>query len=356
VQIEKAPGQTMTASIAMPHGDVEKGLAAFLVLRKHRFKVGEPIPLRYGVVLVGPGLDKRNEETARLRMRVFKPVTPYDPGNYSWCEVTGPDGQKLPWRGGYDSLPMHIAPSDEYSPFLRHGEFLDNTYPDLGENGEFDLTRPGTYKVRWGYHPDEVEGVWSGGPLMSNEVQFEIIGDSAKAEDPRPMKDAPDGRQPSASDRMRKARADLHADFVRIFRTEEKRKQVLADDLASAKKRIVTSKDYGELFRMRFWCGENHSEIIPWLIDSLENRTFVGFEKPHDLIIFERIQTKDLQFQGHGPVSRDDLFTVAGRASWFLKAVTGEDFGSVKPDSTAEDLAALKTRWSAWLRASGIQR
>jgi hypothetical protein len=97
--------------------------------------------------------------------------------------VTGPDGQKVPWVGGNESLPQNLLPSDENSVVLRHGDFLGNTDRDLGENvggnGRYDLTRPGTYKVRWGYHPDDADGVWSGGPLLPNEVQLEIIGRSA---------------------------------------------------------------------------------------------------------------------------------------------------------------------------------
>lgn len=175
-----ASAKSPQTSFGMPHGEVKKGLAAFLLCHKKRFQVGEPIALSYGLVLVGPGLDKQSEETAKLRIRVFKPESIGDPGNYSWCEVTGPDGQKVPWSGGFDSLPLYLAPSDENSAVLRHGDFLGNTDRDLGEkvgrNGRFDLTRPGTYKVRWGYDPNAVDGVWSGRPLLSNEVQFEIIG------------------------------------------------------------------------------------------------------------------------------------------------------------------------------------
>ena len=176
VKQDAASAGSPQTNSGMPHGEVKKDLAAFLLCHKKRFQAGEPIPLSYGLVFVGPGLDKQSEETAKLRIRVFKPESTGDPGNYSWCEVTGPDGQKVPWRGGCDSLPLYLAPTDENSAVLRHGGFIGDTDRDLGENGRFDLTRPGPYKVRWGYDPNAVDGVWSGRPLLSNEVQFEIIG------------------------------------------------------------------------------------------------------------------------------------------------------------------------------------
>ena len=42
----------------------------------------------------------------------------------------------------------------------------------------YDLSRPGTYKVQWGYAPFFSGGPWTG-KLMSNEVQFEIVGDDS---------------------------------------------------------------------------------------------------------------------------------------------------------------------------------
>ena len=161
-------------SFGMPHGEAKKGLAAFLLCHKKRFQIGEPISLSYGLILVGPGLDKQNEETAKLRVRVFKPLSAYDPGNYSWFEVTGPDEQEVPWRGGHDSLPW-FSPTGENSTILGHGQFTGRSDRDLDEYGRFDLTRPGIYKVRWGYDPNPADGVWSSGKLMSNEVQFEIL-------------------------------------------------------------------------------------------------------------------------------------------------------------------------------------
>jgi len=169
-----ASAESNHASLGMPHGEVKKGLAAFLLCHKKRFKVGEPIPLSYGLVLVDLGLDKESDETVHLRIRVFRPLCISDPENYSWFEVTGPDGEKVPYGGPYDSFPL-FSPTDENSAVLRHGDFLGRTDRDLDRSGRFDLSKPGMYKVRWGYWPNDADGVWSSGALMSNVVAFEII-------------------------------------------------------------------------------------------------------------------------------------------------------------------------------------
>ena len=157
------------------HGEVKDGLAAFLMCRGNRFKVGEPIPLSYGVIFVGPAVDDReSQDTSKLKMRVWwLQNRPESLGNYSWFEVTGPGEQNVPYHGGTATLPRS-APLDEFSVYLHHGQFVGATHLDLRRN--FDLNKPGTYKVRWGYKPWFEGGSWTG-KLMSNEVQFEIVPD-----------------------------------------------------------------------------------------------------------------------------------------------------------------------------------
>lgn len=69
-----------------------------------------------------------------------------------------------------------------------------------------------------------------------------------------------------------------------------------------------------------------------------------------DLIIWERIEAKQMKFYGHGGVSSDDLFTVAGRANRILTKITGENFGNVSMYSTPGQLATLQQRWIKWLK------
>ena len=113
--------------------------------------------------------------------------------------------------------------------------------------------------------------------LMSFTVvifQLAILGAAGTGSDQQPLpNDGPAEAKIKLkeSDRMRKARAVLHADFVRLFRTDEERKKVLAYDLTLAKQHIVKSKDFQDLFRIRFWCGENPSIVVPWLIEKLDD-------------------------------------------------------------------------------------
>jgi len=160
-----------------PHGKVKDGLAAFLFCHKNRFEVGEPIPLTHGIILVGPGLQSRDAEAHKLKAKVRRPLEAVDPGNGSWFEVTGPDGARVSYEGGYIDLPYGPPlPSD--TAVLGYREFLGRNHQDLCEQGTFDLSKPGRYMVRWCYGPREDEGLWAG-KLISNEVQFEIVADSA---------------------------------------------------------------------------------------------------------------------------------------------------------------------------------
>jgi len=150
------------------HGKVKDGLAAFLLCHRDRFKIGEPIPLNYGIINVGPGADVEHSHNVRIW---FFATRPWDPKNFVWLEVTGPDGKNIRYHGGaIEWRAKH--PVDKNSVFLRHRQFIGTFFPDLRET--FELNKPGTYKVRLGYNPWFEDGPWTG-ELMSNEVQFEIV-------------------------------------------------------------------------------------------------------------------------------------------------------------------------------------
>lgn len=155
------------------HGETHGGLAAFLRCPGNRFRVGEPIPLHYGLILVGRGLDETDAETSKLRTKVLRPFPPVDPKNRSWFEVTDPDGNNVAYKGPFVSWALPRA-TDENTVVLRHGESIGAVHRDLTEFGTFRLSRPGTYKVVWWHEPFHVAGLWSG-KLMSNEIRFEIV-------------------------------------------------------------------------------------------------------------------------------------------------------------------------------------
>ena len=156
-----------------PHGEAKDGLAAFLLSHKHRFEIGEPIPLSYGIILVGPGLELGNVEAYKLRAKVWRPMSPWDPDNASWFEVTGPKGESVPYHGGYISRAVP-KPSDENTALLRWGDFIGRPHFDLCGGGAFHLNKSGIYKVQWFYEPFFGGGLWNG-KLMSNELQIEVV-------------------------------------------------------------------------------------------------------------------------------------------------------------------------------------
>lgn len=156
-----------------PHGEAHDGLAAFLRCPGNRFQVGEPVPLHYGLVLVGWGLDVSDDETSKLRAKVFRPYPPMDPNNGSWFEVTDPDGNNVAYKGPFVSWALPRA-TDENTVVLRHGESIGAVHRDLTAFGTFRLSIPGTYTVVWWHQPFHVAGLWSG-KLMSNKVEIEIV-------------------------------------------------------------------------------------------------------------------------------------------------------------------------------------
>ena len=103
------------------------------------------------------------------------------------------------------------------------------------------------------------------------------------------------------------------------------------------------------IFLSEYWIAFHYKEIIPELIKRVTNKKEVGLTNSADLIIWERVQAKQMRFYGHGGISNDDLFTIAGRANRLLTEITGENFGRVSMHSTAEQLATLQKKWIKWL-------
>lgn len=112
---------------------------------------------------------------------------------------------------------------------------------------------------------------------------------------------------------------------------------------------IDADKEYSHIFNAEYWMAYNYEAMIPELIKRITNKTEIGLVNTADLIIWERIDSGDLKFYGHGGVAFDDLFTIAGRANHLLTNITGEDFGRVSMYSTDAELKKLQNRWAYWL-------
>ena len=137
-------------------------------------------------------------------------------------------------------------------------------------------------------------------------------------------------------------------EFSRIFRRDSSSIKAYTAEFILDK--IDHDSNYHYIFQAEYWMAFHYKEMIPQLINRLTDKTEVGLVNTADLIIWERVKRKQLTFYGHGGVSFDDLFTIAGRANRLLTEITGEDFGHVSMYSTQEDLLKLKTKWTKWLK------
>jgi hypothetical protein len=116
---------------------------------------------------------------------------------------------------------------------------------------------------------------------------------------------------------------------------------------------VTVDPDYSHLVHASLWLRTHPdfaAEIVVQLPALLRDNTCIGLTNSADLIIWDRIQTGELTFWGHGGGSDDDLFQVSGRASWLLKELTGQDFGAIRMNTTTAERAALAEKWSRWFQ------
>lgn len=120
-------------------------------------------------------------------------------------------------------------------------------------------------------------------------------------------------------------------------------------DLQDALAIIDTAIEFLQLRSAKSWCLKNYQAVFPYLVARLSDKRKIGLTNTADLIIWDRLGTGDLQFYGHGGVISEDLFTIAGRASWILNQITGEDFASVHSNLTEEMAVNYKKLWLEYL-------
>ncbi len=106
---------------------------------------------------------------------------------------------------------------------------------------------------------------------------------------------------------------------------------------------IDSEKDFPKVCSAKSWSLKNCTLIFPHLVARLTDKRKVGLENTADLMIAGRMD--ELKFYGHGGSISDDLFTVAGRASWILNEITGESFCIVRPDMTKAQAEKFKILW-----------
>lgn len=86
-------------------------------------------------------------------------------------------------------------------------------------------------------------------------------------------------------------------------------------------------------------------ELARQLTDTKETK-LLGTSR---LIIWERIITGEILFEGKGLVMDNDLFKVAGRSNQLLQNLTNKNFGNVGLHTSPAELETLKNKWLDYL-------
>ncbi|UAY50935.1 hypothetical protein [Ferruginibacter albus] len=120
-------------------------------------------------------------------------------------------------------------------------------------------------------------------------------------------------------------------------------------NLQNALALIDTAKDLS-FGAAKSWCIKNYTIAFPYLIARLSDKRKIGLNNTADLIIWDRIASGDLEFYGHGGVITEDVFTVAGRASWILDQLTGEEFAVVHGNLTEQQSEKFKLLWVSYIK------
>jgi hypothetical protein len=107
----------------------------------------------------------------------------------------------------------------------------------------------------------------------------------------------------------------------------------------------------GVIYSAEAWAQLPKTErarFVEPLLDALTDCRRVGLRDTADLIIPYRIGTRELKFQGHGGIVRQDLFLVGGRAAWALSRLFETDLpelnGGLTVDQWAERAADIAKR------------
>ena len=87
------------------------------------------------------------------------------------------------------------------------------------------------------------------------------------------------------------------------------------------------------------------TSYLKGLANQITNRKETKLRGTSRLIIWDRITSGDITFEGKGLVIDNDLYTVAGRANQILQNLTNKNFGFITIHSNDKELEELKTKW-----------
>ncbi|WP_445431665.1 hypothetical protein [Chryseobacterium indoltheticum] len=102
----------------------------------------------------------------------------------------------------------------------------------------------------------------------------------------------------------------------------------------------------------------HHTKDIDYqksLAQQITNSSETKLKGTSRLIIWDRISSGDILFEGKGLVFENDLFLVAGRANQILQSLTKKNFGFVTINSSKKELEDLKGKWLDYLNNKSVE-
>ncbi|MFN8211769.1 MAG: hypothetical protein U0T33_12510 [Bacteroidales bacterium] len=97
------------------------------------------------------------------------------------------------------------------------------------------------------------------------------------------------------------------------------------------------------------------STYLKELTNQIINLKETKLEGTSRLIIWDRIVSGDIIFEGKGLVIDNDLFKVGGRANQILQNLTNKNFGYVTIQSNELELEVLKNKWVDYLSNKSVE-
>jgi hypothetical protein len=114
----------------------------------------------------------------------------------------------------------------------------------------------------------------------------------------------------------------------------------------------INDKSWSNVFLTLNASVNNYSKDTSYLKElalQIPNNKQTILEGTSRLIIWDRIVSGDIVFEGKGLVIDNDLYSVGGRANQILQTLTKKNFGFVNIHSGEKDLKAIKEKWLKFL-------
>ncbi len=120
----------------------------------------------------------------------------------------------------------------------------------------------------------------------------------------------------------------------------------------------VNDKSWSDVFLTLNASINNYSNdtgYLKALAEQITNTAETKLVGTSRLIIWDRISSGDILFEGKGLVIDNDLYQVGGRANQILQNLTGKNFGFVSIHSTKKELDEIKSKWLAYLTNQTVE-